>query len=414
MSKLYLDSQIVLVSKYGILPGYGMNSRIFNVAKKLSEHYSVTLITSDSNHLAIYPKTNKIYNFNNYDKLNTIWIKTLKYKTSRSLKRLLTWLDFEIKLSRIKVIKNKEPKLIIVSSLSLITVLWALRIKRKYGVKFVFEIRDFYPLSLTAEFGISRFNPVVLALAHIERQGLIKSDLIVGTMPLIDDYVFDIVKVRRPTFYSPNGLSIYASSLLQNKDEMDKSVLEFKENFQTIVIYSGSIGHSNNLDPLIEVILNSTSLNLTTFGFIIIGDGDLKKAYQEKLINQNNAIFIGRIPSERVYKYLELSDILYLSVKPSVRFTYGHSLNKVLDYLYVGKPVVATYNGFPNILSEIEGYKITGEDIVDIAKAFYEVAQYDTSILEKIKISARSLLELKFTYEVITQNYLNAISSLIE
>lgn len=413
MSKTYLDSQIVVVSKYGILPGYGMNSRIFNVAKKLSEQYSVTLITSDSNHLANYPYTKKQFNIVYFDNLKAIWIKTLKYKTSRSLKRLLTWLDFEVKLSRINFIKGREPKLIIVSSLSLITVLWALRVKKKFGTKFVFEIRDFYPLTLISELGISNYNPVIIALRYIEKQGLNKADLIVGTMPLIDDYVFNIINKKRPTFYSPNGLSIY-STFTDIREKVDKSVLDFKDKHEKIIVYSGSVGHSNNLGPLIEVISASNRLNLSSFGFIFVGDGDLNDLYKERLKNHNNVIFIGRIPPEKIYSYLNLADILYLSVKLSIRFHYGQSLNKVLDYLYVGKPIVSTYGGFPNILSEIEGYKITNEEPSNIANAFLDIAQYDDSFLESIKINAKRLLESRFTYEVITEDYLDVVNNLID
>lgn len=413
MPKTQLDSQIVVVSKYGILPGYGMNSRIFNVAKKLSDHYNVTLITSDSNHLASYPRSSVLFNTFYYDKLNTIWIKTLKYRTSRSLKRLLTWLDFEFKLRRLRFIQGREPKLIIISSLSLLTIMWALRLKKKYGSKVIFEIRDFYPLTLTSEFGISKYNPVVMAMGYIEKQGLNKADLIVGTMPLIDDYVYDIIKKRRPTFYSPNGLSVYTYST-DITEEVDSAVLNFIDQFDKIIIYSGSMGYSNNLGPLIDVIFHTSKFNLKNYGFLFVGDGDLKKLFSEKLKDNKNVFFTGRIPPKMVYSYLRLADILYLSVKPSIPFQYGQSLNKVLDYLYVGKPLVATYDGFPNILSEVDGYKLTNEEPSNIANAFLEIAQYDDFFLESIKINAKRLLESRFTYEVITEDYLDVVNNLID
>ncbi len=61
-------------------------------------NHKVNVITSDANHLASYPKTNKTYNFENINDVDLCWIKTKKYKKTTSIKRIFSWFDFEWKL----------------------------------------------------------------------------------------------------------------------------------------------------------------------------------------------------------------------------------------------------------------------------------------------------------------------------
>lgn len=166
----------------------------------------VLLIASDSNHLAKYPETKKIYNHESFGALKYIWIKTLKYKKSASLKRILSWFDFEIKLFLMNRSKLRRPDVVVVSSLSLFTILYGIFLKKKYGAKLIFEVRDIHPLTLVAECGISRWNPIIILMSKIEKLGYKKADLITGTMPNLKEHVREILGSEKDTFHSPLGI----------------------------------------------------------------------------------------------------------------------------------------------------------------------------------------------------------------
>ena len=90
---------ILCISKYASPPKYGVAARLFYLAKEMvKEGHSVTLMTSDSNHLARYPKIDAKNRRENIDGVDVIWFKNLKYQKTASISRILSWFSFEFSL----------------------------------------------------------------------------------------------------------------------------------------------------------------------------------------------------------------------------------------------------------------------------------------------------------------------------
>jgi glycosyltransferase involved in cell wall biosynthesis len=185
--------KIWIISKYASSSEVGFESRIFALARRfVKSGNTVNLISSDSNHFGKYPKYNKIYNHENISGIDLYRIKTIKYIKTVSINRILSWLDFELKLFFLPTNKIERPDVIIVSSLSLLTILNGFRYKKQFKAKLIFEIRDIWPLSAT-ELGISKKNPFVFLLGIIEKFGYKNSDLVVGTMPNLSEHINNIL-----------------------------------------------------------------------------------------------------------------------------------------------------------------------------------------------------------------------------
>ena len=111
-----------------------------NFAKKGHE---ILIITSDhQNELYsnnYYPKLKKIFK---KDGVKIILLNTFKYSISKSISRIISWFDFEINLLSLNKKFLPKPDIIIVSSLSLLTILNGILLKKKFRCKLVFEIRD--------------------------------------------------------------------------------------------------------------------------------------------------------------------------------------------------------------------------------------------------------------------------------
>jgi hypothetical protein len=65
-------------------------------------------------------------------------------------------------------------------------------LKKKFQTNLIFEIRDIWPFTLTEEGGYSKINPLMIITAWIEKWGYCKSDLIVGTMPNLNEHIYII------------------------------------------------------------------------------------------------------------------------------------------------------------------------------------------------------------------------------
>lgn len=404
---------IWLISKYASPPKYAKApARLFYLGKEMKAlGNKVLLITSDSNHFSNFPKTNNIYNDETEDGVNIRWIKTKKYKKTASIKRIISWLDFELKLFSMKIKQLDRPDVIIVSSLSILSIVYGYYLKKKFNSFLVFEIRDIWPLTMTEEGGFSTRHPLVKFIGMIEKFGYKKSDLIVGTMPNLNAHVKNILGYDKPFFCSPMGFNPekYAVDIREDSSLFEKYIQKNK----IIVGYAGSIGITNALETFIDTIkLMRDNSNLY---FLIAGSGDLKQNYEEQLNGQNNVSFLPRIDQDQVKSFLSICDILYLSTKDSKVWKFGQSMNKVVEYMLAGKPIVATYTGFPSMINEANcGLFVQSDKPEDLKNVFLYFANMSEEERLKIGENGRNWIYQYRTYDKLAKEYINTINNLMK
>jgi glycosyltransferase involved in cell wall biosynthesis len=383
------------VSKYASPETYGPSTKLFNTARYLSKFHDVTLISSNSNHHAKYPKSNKKVNVEFIESLRHIWINQPSFKKTRSLSRLISWFKFDYELDRLQKELNEVPDLILVSSLPLFTILWALKIKRKYGIKVIFEVRDIYPLTMT-EIGYSLWNPIVLYMSYVERKAYKDSDLVVGTMSGIGQRVEEVLGYKKETFHSPIGLSPLFNKSIKELEE--KKFIQSK----FVVGYVGSVGKANNLDTLIQVAKHLQSDK--RFHFLVVGDGEMLNTY--KSMSSSNVTFTGRVAPESVRYWINQCNVLYLSTLKSKVYKYGQSMNKLREYLASGKPIIFSYEGLIEPFMRNKGIYITTinivDDLINNISSAYSIEQEE--LVDIAKTNMREV-EIKFDYENINHNY---------
>jgi glycosyltransferase involved in cell wall biosynthesis len=111
-----------------------------------------------------------------------------------------------------------------------------------------------------------------------------------------------------------------------------------------------------------------------------------------------------------VQSVLSHCDLLYFSVHVSEVWKYGQSLNKVIDYMLSGKPVVASYTGYPSMINEAEcgGYVPAG----DVAALRSEILRYvfmDANQRDAIGMRGREWILANRRYQTLAQNYLRIL-----
>ena len=112
----------------------GFDSRISILAQEfVKENNNVTVLTSNSNHAVNYKKSDERIQNYVYNGVDFKILKTLQYKKSVSISRILSWFDFEFKLFfNFSRLVTKKPDVIIVSSLSLLTIINGLILKNRF------------------------------------------------------------------------------------------------------------------------------------------------------------------------------------------------------------------------------------------------------------------------------------------
>jgi len=399
------------ISKYASPPSYSkMPARLFTLTKEFNNlGHKAILITSDSNHLANFPDTDKIYNWEDMDSVSVCWIKTKKYIKTTSIGRILSWFDFERKLFLLPKDKLSKPDVVIVSSLSILSIIYGYYLKKKYKAFLVFEIRDIWPLTMTEEGGFNKWHPLVLFLGWIEKFGYKNADLIAGTMPRLDLHVRNILGYDKPFFCSPLGFNPdnYKDNI---KDELNPFDDIFPKN-KLIVGYAGSMGITNALEPFIESIqLLKDNSNIY---FMLVGSGAIKESFELQLSKSKNVTFLPRMGQNKVKYFLDKCDILYLSTQDSKVWKYGQSMNKVVEYMLASKPIIASYAGYPSMINEAHcGKFINTVNPKDIKNAILDIVNMNSLERDKIGKNGKEWIYNNRMYSKLAKEYINKIKEL--
>lgn len=395
------------VSKYVALPGKGVGGRGFMLMSQFVKYgHTSVVIASDSNQLAEVPSLHAAYQKQELNGVQIYWVRTLKYKVAKSFLRILSWLHFELRLFLMPKRLMPRPDVVVVSSLSLLTIINGFFLRRQYKCKLVFEIRDIWPLTLTAEGGFGKTNLFVRFLGWVEKLGYRYSDIIVGTMPNLAEHVASVVGPGRPVFCIPMGFDPVE---LNNLEALPPSYeRDYVPSGKFVVAHVGSIGITNALDTMLECA--KSMVNESHVHFLIVGEGDLKPFYIQKYACLPNIGFAPKVPKVMVQSVLSLCDLLYFSVHESEVWRYGLSLNKLLEYMLSGKPIVASYTGFPSMIDEAGcGTFVPSGDVEALRSAIRRYASMDKARLDEIGARGKSWIFRHRKYSDLAKEYLGVM-----
>ncbi len=365
-------------------------------------HKSV-LITSDSNHLANPPQLKSSRMYEIADGVDVHWLKTKKYSSARSIARMLSWLHFEWQLWRFPIGDLPKPDVVIVSSLSLLTILNGIRLRRCFNCKLIFEVRDIWPMTLT-EFGkVSQYNPFVIILGWVEKMGYRHADVIVGTMPNLKNHVREVLGFEKPVHCIPQGID---PTLLKKPLSLsDTYIKSFIPQGKFVICYAGSIGFANALGTLFECA--RLMQNRQDIHFLIVGDGYLKKQFKMQNCDLKNITFAPSVKKAAVQSILSYADILYFAVHKSPLLKFGQSLNKLIDYMFSGKPVIASFTGFPSMINEAKcGSFLPAMDVIALRDEIERFVRMTPNERSRIGKLGRKWLLKNRQFQVLARDYL--------
>lgn len=393
------------VSKYVSPPGKGgAGGRGYLLMKEFARlGYRSVIITSDSNQLVQVPELDRPYLKQEVDGIELWWIRTLKYQVAKSARRILSWIDFEWRLFLMPKGQLPVPDVVVASSLSPLTVVNGFLLRWRFRCRLVFEIRDIWPLTITEEGGFSVRNPFVIGLAWIERLGYRHADAIVGTMPNLREHVAEVLGHERPAECIPMGID--GTMLAEPLEVPEDYAAKYLPLNKFVVVHAGTIGITNALDTFLDC-AESLAGNEAVH-FLVIGDGDLREHYIAKYGHLANLTFAPKVPKMMVQAVLAKCDLLYFSVHVSKVWRFGQSLNKVIDYMLSGKPIVASYTGYPSMINEAGcGTYVTAGDIAGLRA---EILRYwELPVSERSAIGARGKdwILAHRNYQALAQDYL--------
>lgn len=315
--------RLIYLSKYFDVPSLSeTGSRGFHLCREFSRRgIETTVFATKPPHLFEKARLNKTFNIESYDGLEVIFVRTINFNRRKSLLRVISWFEFEFKVLYFILVNKIKADLIIASSLSLLSVITALFIKRCSNCKVIFEVRDIWPLSIIEQGGISIRHPFIKFLSFVEKKGYQNADFVVGTMPNLEEHVENTCEPHAPVSCVPMGVSEEHEKTVapseMNRDSI--AVLDFMPKDKFVVGYAGAFGTANALEFLFE---SARLIDEAEIHFVFVGDGELKEYYIEKYGSLDNVTIGPRLRKQDVGIFLQSCDLLTFATYPAVKYAW--------------------------------------------------------------------------------------------
>lgn len=402
--------RIVYISKYLILPEYGPPTRHYFLSKGMSrlENSQVMLIGSRSS-LGRVPGFNGLFLTRNEGDVEMVTLNGPDVTPGFNKKRLWSWVIFEKNLYRFReYIKRFRPEVIVVSSLSILTFLTGVFLKKWLKVPLVLEVRDIYPLTLVEVGNYKKYHPAVSFLGMVEKWGYKNADLVISTLPNAKEHV-EAVKGSPVNFrYIPMGIE---QSFFEDPAPVDPAAFNKKEG-DFWVGYAGTLGTANALDTIFEVAkeLESTHPQIK---FAFIGDGPLKEHFVKEYGELSNIKFIPPVAKKDLQPYLARMDMLVNTWLNKSIYRFGISPNKWMDYMLSARPILVAFSGYPCIIDAAGcGKFVEAENKEALKSGILEFYSRDKTELDEMGRRGREYLLNNLEYSKLSEEFYNALKSI--
>ena len=410
MEKHTKNISLWYISKYAVVPGDGNPTRQYLFSKYfVRNNLNVTLFSSKSSGIK-NSKVKGLARKKEIDGLTHILINGPEISLGFSLKRIFSWVIFETLLFISPLfLKPRKPDVIIVSSLSLLTVLTGFFFKKIYKAKLIIEVRDIWPLTLIELKNLSAGNPFVFFLKQIEKFAYKHADFIVGSMPELDKHIKTTINKSFKFSCVPMG---FDPDLYKTRKKIPKSLKQQLPENKFIAGYAGSIGIANCINEIVEAAEKLENKETNIF-FAVLGEGALKKEFEERTQNMKNIIFLPKVPKEEVNDFLASCDLLLNPWQDKKIYKFGVSPNKWIDYMYSEKPIIVSYNGYESIINEANcGEFIQANNPGLLADKIVEYSNKNSAELKQLGKNGKKYLEENLDYNILAKKYIDIIKSL--
>lgn len=369
---------IWIVNHYAIPPSMGGLVRHYYFSKHLRQKgYKVKIFTSSKIHNKDINmiKDRSLYKECIMDGVEYTFVRSRNYK-GNGLDRILNMIDFPFKMwkSMKKFYKWEKPDVIYASSPDLFVAFFGLLFGKKHKIPVVVEIRDLWPESIVEYKGMSKINPIIVALYWLERWIYKEADQLVFTMAGGLEYLRDkkwdrIVNLAKVNYVN-NGVD--TKEFQQDIKEFVYHDYDLDRTDMFNVVYVGSIRQANNVGALVEVAEILENKEKNKIQFLIYGDGTDREILQQKCEEKGlgNIAFKGEVKKKYIPSILSKSNLNILNYKQARTWKYGGSQNKLFEYLASGRPVCANVKmGY----SLIEEYGCGVSENIDNAERYAEI-----------------------------------------
>jgi len=178
------------------------------------------------------------------------------------------------------------------------------------------------------------------------------------------------------------------------------------------IAFGGQVGKGRGIDGIVRLFSHNSGLR-GSFQLVVAGQGsDLLKDKYGKFFKEGEIVFLPKIPREKYLELLSLCDVGLVSTVSEV--TVPTFPSKVIDYMRLGKPVIASVEGSTDFAFHVEntykcGVAVEAGSDESLINALEYLASSDSLRLE-LGNNGRLAFERYLDVKIIGQRILDSVT----
>lgn len=246
-----------------------------------------------------------------------------------------------------------RPDVVIAATVYQLDNFSAWRIARRAGAAFVRETRDLWPATLVELGGLSRWHPFVLVVGAAERLAYRRADAVTTTLSNSRDYMVGRGLPPERWHYLPQcPPPERAHAQTATLPETHRRALQdVRAAGKSIALFAGSLVPANQIGLLIAT---ARELRGTRCQLVLVGRGPEEARVRAALAAEPDLplTLLPAVEQAAVPELISTADVAVAALGPHPIYRHGISLNKVMEYLACGCPVVLSADAPGNIVEE--------------------------------------------------------------
>ena len=411
---------IWVIDHYSSEPQYSGMSRQYDFAKELNKRgYRVIVFASGFSHYThSYISKKRILITRPFEHVWYVDVKTFQYEKNNGKNRALNLISFMIQVLRFyPEIAKRYGKPDVVEGASVHPLAWlaAYNIAKKYNVRFIAEVRDFWPQIWIDSGEKKASDPACLFFRAVEKFIYRHADKIIYSHYHGDRYLCEERGVPREKTVQI-GQVTDCERYDKNKDKINlipPKIREFvSEGF--VCGFTGYYMQYNGVYTILEAvkILQNRGIPIK---MIFVGDGK-EQAQMQKYVYDNrlkDTLIESRIGREAVPVLAGMCDVCISQSahkgRPDV-YRYGVSTLKINEYMYAGTCILFGFDYEDNeVVNSKAGLRYQPFDAYDLADKISLLYQMDDSERRKYGARGKHYHKMNHSVEVLTDKLLETL-----
>ncbi len=346
---------------------------------------------------------------NNY-RIN--FIHSCGYSKNVSLRRLLhNWIA-AVKFYNMAKKTKALPDVIVVALPTISFVSKAIKYGRKRNIPVIVDVRDLNPdVFVDAFTGFKRsiVRVGIIPLQITLQRAMKKASAIFATTQPYLDFGLKYAKRKRKEEDSVYYVSYPDKDKTQYKEKVEYWINRLGCNGNLVVCFFGQFGNMSDIDTIIKA-AKIIDENLYNVLFVLCGEGEKYKQYQEAVSKIKNVVMTGWVDEDDIQAIGQIADIGLMAYKDSKNYELQMP-NKFCEYLSLGLAVFLQPMGImQNVIKQNKcGLPYRSEkELVENIKYVLE----QPNELTIMKRNARNLYEKNFCAESVYKAYADHIAEI--